>query len=154
MAEILFYHLTRTPLEATLPDLLQKSRDRGWNVVVRASSEVRLAWLDEMLWVKGAADFLPHGISGGTHDARQPIILTSGQDVPNGAEILFSVESADVSEDEAAKFERVCIVIDGNDPLALDHARGQWKSLTDAGLPAKYWSQESGKWEVKVSKNY
>ncbi|MFT7524252.1 MAG: DNA polymerase-3 subunit chi, partial [Candidatus Paceibacteria bacterium] len=61
MAEVLFYHLTRTPLEVTLPDLLTKSRARGWNVVVRAGSAERLDWLDQRLWLGADTSFLAHG---------------------------------------------------------------------------------------------
>ena len=41
MAEILFYHLERQPLEAALPGLLQRSFERGWRVVVKVGSEER-----------------------------------------------------------------------------------------------------------------
>jgi len=153
MAEILFYHLTRTPLEVTLPDLLEKSRSRGWKAVVRGGSAERLAWLDARLWTGSDIGFLPHGIEGGPHDADQPVLLTTGDTTANGAEILFAVDGAAVSDAEAGVFQRVCVVFDGSDETALSYARGQWKQLTDAGYPAKYWSQESGKWEQKASKN-
>lgn len=48
--------------------------------------------------------------------------------------------------------ERVCVLFDGNDDLALNRARGQWKALTDAGCAAQYWSEESGRWEKKAEK--
>ncbi len=51
MGEAFFYHMTRTPLEATLPVLLAKSLDAGWRVAVRARDEARLAWLDQRLWL-------------------------------------------------------------------------------------------------------
>lgn len=38
MTEILFYHLQQQPLEKVLPTLLEKSLERGWRVVVQASS--------------------------------------------------------------------------------------------------------------------
>jgi DNA polymerase-3 subunit chi len=41
-------------------------------------------------------------------------------------------------------------VFDGNDPEALDIARGQWKTLKDAGASAQYWSQADGRWEMKA----
>ncbi|MCA3665330.1 MAG: DNA polymerase III subunit chi, partial [Methylobacterium sp.] len=49
MTEILFYHLTGQRLEQALPQLLEKSLERGWNALVRAGSEERLAVLDEAL---------------------------------------------------------------------------------------------------------
>lgn len=153
MAEILFYHLTRSPLEVTLPDLLVKSRARGWNVIVRGGSDERLKWLDEKLWSFSEDSFLPHAMAGGDKDADQPILLTKTDQVPNKADILFAVDMADISTTEAGSFQRVCIVFDGNDTTALTHARGQWKDITDAGLPAKYWAQEDGRWVEKASKN-
>ncbi len=153
MAEILFYHLTRNPLEVTLPDLLEKTLQRGWKAVVRTGAADRLAWLDDRLWTGQDTSFLPHGLAGGAHDTDQPVLLTTGNEVPNAADILFAVDGADVSATEAAAFTRVCVVFDGNEDAALVQARGLWKSLTDAGLPAKYWSQEDGGWQVKASKN-
>ena len=46
--------------------------------------------------------------------------------------------------------ERACILFDGNDPAALDLARGQWKGLSEAGCEAQYWSEESGRWQMKA----
>ena len=39
MTEVLFYHLQRQPLEAVLPTLLEKSLERGWRALVRATIE-------------------------------------------------------------------------------------------------------------------
>lgn len=153
MSEVLFYHLTQTPLEATLPELLQKSRARGWKAVVRGKNANRLSWLDERLWLGGDTSFLAHGQDGGAFDADQPILLTLGHERANDAEILFAIDGATISAEEVPTYSRVCLLFDGNDPVALDQARGQWKHLTDAGLPAKYWSQETGNWQMKVQKN-
>ena len=154
MAEVLFYHLTRTPLEVTLPELLEKSRARGWKVCVRGGSKERLKWLDDRLWTLGDTSFLPHALAdGGVNDANQPILLTTGKDNANAAEILFLVDMATVDAKQAGEYERVCVVFDGSDEDALNHSRGQWKMLTEAGLPAKYWSQEGGNWQQKAGKN-
>ena len=37
--------------------------------------------------------------------------------------------------------EIAAILFDGHDPAALEHARGQWRSVTEAGLKAVYWAQ-------------
>ena len=65
MGAVFFYHLTRSPLEATLPMLLGKARAVGWRVLVRGGNSARLKWLDEKLWLGGDAAFLAHGLSGG-----------------------------------------------------------------------------------------
>ncbi len=149
MGAVYFYHLTRRPLEATLPMLLDKARGAGWRVLVRGTSDQRLDWLDEKLWLEPEDGFLPHGRAGGPHDARQPILLGTG-DATNQAACIMCIDGADVAPEEVQALERVCILFDGNDDAALSHARGQWKALTGAGCAAQYWSEESGRWEKKA----
>ena len=97
MGKAMFYHLTRRPLEAALPQILEASLSRGWNVALRGTERARLARLDEKLWQGGEESFLPHGLSGGAHDARQPVLLTEGREMPNGAACIVSVDGAEVS---------------------------------------------------------
>jgi DNA polymerase-3 subunit chi len=157
MGEAYFYHLTHSPLEETLPALLQKSREAGWRVLVRGGDAARLAWLDERLWL--GEGFLPHGLAGGAHDAEQPVLLSAAPGTAgvagaaNGAEVLMAIDGAEVTAAEVAAFARVCLIFDGNDAAALEAARDQWRRLTAAGLPARYWSQDSGRWEQKAAKN-
>ena len=155
MGEAYFYHLTRAPLEVTLPMLLDKARGAGWRVLVRGSDPARIAWLDERLWLAGDADFLPHGVAGGAHDADQPVLLATdapGTAPANGAACLMAVDGAPVSAAEVAQMARVCVLFDGNDTAAVERARAQWKELTGAGCAAQYWSEESGKWEKKAAR--
>ena len=148
MSEVYFYHLTRRPVEVTLPQLLMRARTAGWRVAVRGTSEERLDWLDRKLW--DGEGFLPHGLAGSGFDGDQPILLTVATDCPNEAECLVSIDGAEILSDEVAGFQRTMILFDGNDGEALSHAREQWKALTEGGCAAKYWSEESGKWEMKA----
>ncbi len=150
MGAVFFYHLTRRPLEAVLPDLLTRSIGRGWDVVVRGNDARRMEWLDQRLWLGPDEGFLPHGLAGGPHDCLQPVLLTTGRETPNGAECLMTIDGADLSAEEVFALERSCILFDGNDAVAVDRARSQWKSLTGAGCEAQYWSEESGRWEMKA----
>jgi len=146
--EVYFYHMTRTPLEATLPVLLEKSLAAGWKVLLRGRARRQLEWLDQKLWLNQG--FLPHGLAGGAHDADQPVLLSDGAGNPHGAEALIAVDGAPVEAGEVAGFQRLMVLFDGNDPEALNTARGQWKTVTTAGCRALYWSQESGRWEKKA----
>ncbi|MEL6645036.1 MAG: DNA polymerase III subunit chi [Pseudomonadota bacterium] len=148
MGAAYFYHLTRSPLEATLPMLLGKALGAGWRVAVRGTDADRLDWLDQKLWMDDG--FLPHGRAGGAFDADQPVLLTTEAEAPNGAVCLMAVDGAAVAADEVTAFERVCILFDGNDGDAVQAAREQWKALTGAGCAAQYWSQEGGGWEKKA----
>lgn len=150
MGAVYFYHLTRQPLEATLPMLLEKSLGEGWRVAVRGRDAARLVWLDERLWLGPEDGFLPHGIAGGPHDADQPVLLTTQSACPNGAVCVMAIDGAEVRAEEVQTLERVCILFDGNDDAAVQVARGQWKALTGAGCAAQYWSEAGGRWEKKA----
>ena len=147
MGAVYFYHLSERPLEATLPTLLQKSLGAGWRVAVRCGDAALIERLDGALWLGDG--FLPHGVAGGAHDADQPILLTDGA-ITNGATCVMAVGSADVTIAEAEAADRVCVLFDGADPAALDHARGQWRAITEAGLAAQYWADEGGRWQKKA----
>jgi DNA polymerase-3 subunit chi len=152
MGEAYFYHLTRQSLEAVLPNLLGKSLQRGWRVAVRGVDPRRMDWLDQQLWLTPDDAFLPHGLSGGPHDADQPILLTCAAEAGNAAECLMSVDGAEVSPQEVMALDRVCILFDGGDEQALQRARDQWRGLTGAGCKAQYWSEESGRWEKRAER--
>ena len=150
MGEAFFYHLTRRPLEAVLPDLLEKSLARGWRVSVRGTQAQRMDWLDQKLWLGPEEGFLPHGLAGGPHDADQPVLLTLDADATNDPGCLMCIDGAEVAPDEVTALDRVCVLFDGHDGAALQRARDQWRSLTGAGCKAQYWSEESGRWEKKA----
>ena len=147
MGAAYFYHLTKRPLEATLPVLIGKSLEAGWRVAVRAREESLLERLDRQLWLGDG--FLPHGIAGGSHDREQPVLLTTG--VPdNDPACLISVDGADVSVGEVKAKDRVCILFNGADAEAVEHAREQWRTLTEAGAEAQYWTEDQGRWTKKA----
>jgi DNA polymerase-3 subunit chi len=150
MGAAYFYHLTRHPVDVTLAMLLGKAGGAGWRVAVRGADLGRLQWLDERLWTGHEADFLPHGLAGGAHDAQQPILLTTLPEAANNPQCVICVDGAEITADEIANHERVCVLFDGNDEEALDRARLQWKTLKDAGASAQYWSQADGRWEKKA----
>ena len=150
MAEVLFYHLQRQPLEAVLPTLLEKSLERGWRAVVQAVSDERLSALDDHLWTFSDDSFLPHGTDREPHAADHPVVLTTGTGNPNGATIRFLVEGAEIPPD-AESYQRMVILFDGTDPHALALARDQCRAVKEARHEATYWQQDDqGRWQRKA----
>ena len=149
MGAVYFYHMTRTPLEETLPTLLGKSLAAGWTVLLRAPNPERAVQIDELLWLRPEDGFRPHGLAGGASDTDHPVLLTDA-DAPSDRAAIVSVDGAPITEAEVAAAERTMVVFDGRDPTAVEQARDQWRALTKAGCSAQYWSQESGKWEMKA----
>ncbi len=148
MGNALFYHLTRSGPAQLLPMLIGKSLQAGWRVELRGRDRARQVALDESLWQ--GEGFLPHGLAGGPHDDRQPVLLTvEGQEATNAPRCLIALDGAGVTGPECARLERACVVFDGNDPSELERARGLWRALKEAGVTAEYWSEADGRWERK-----
>ncbi len=149
MSEVLFYHLTGSPVEATLPTLLEKSLERGWKVVIRSSAQERIEALDRHLWTYRDDSFLPHGVHGDVNSEAQPIVLTHKDNNPNGAQVLMLLDGVWAEPAALKSYERTCAFFDGNDPDAVAEARAEWKKLKEAGLDLKYWAQDNGSWVQK-----
>jgi DNA polymerase-3 subunit chi len=150
MTEILFYHLKGQTLEQVLPPLLQKSLERGWRVVVQASSDERVEALDAYLWTWRDDAFLPHGTSHDPEAGEQPIVLTAGGENPNGAAVRFLVDRANLAAD-AGNYQRIVLLFDGDDPEAVEMARMRWNEARTNGAEVTYWkADENGRWQRQI----
>jgi DNA polymerase-3 subunit chi len=150
MTEILFYHLQSQPLEHVLPQLLQRSFERGWRVVVQASSEERVDALDAHLWTYRDDSFLPHGTARESEAAAQPILLTASDHNPNGATVRFLIDGAAMPAD-AERYDRLVLLFDGEDEEAVAAARQRWADAKARGFAATYWQpDEQGRWVKKA----
>lgn len=143
--EVWFYRLERTSLERALPGLLERTLERGWRAVVRARDAARVAMLDEHLWTWREDSFLAHGKAEDPHAERQPILLTSGQDNPNGAQALFCLDG--VEPGDLAGYARCLVMFEGADQAAVETARAQWREVTARDLPRAFWRQTDNGWE-------
>jgi DNA polymerase III subunit chi len=147
MTEVLFYHLKGQTPEQVLPALLQKSLERGWRVVVQAASEERVEARDAHLWTWRDDSFLPHGTSRDSEVAEQPIVLTAGEENPNGAVVRFLVDGTDLPEN-AKGYARIVMLFDGDDPDAVEAARARWSKAKAEGAEVTYWrADEYGRWQ-------
>ena len=147
MTEILFYQLKGQTLEQVLPPLITRSLERGWRVAVQAASDERIEALDAHLWTWRDDAFLPHGTWRDAEAAEQPVLLTVNEENPNGAAVRFLVEGAAVPGD-AATYQRLVLLFDGDDPEALETARGRWTKAKNEGFEVTYWrADENGRWQ-------
>ena len=150
MTEILFYHLEQRPLEEALPALLEKSLEREWRCAVQCSSPERRDALDAHLWTYSDASFLPHGTDAQPQPDRQPILVTTSDANPNGAQVRFLVDGATLAD--AAPYLRVVHMFDGRDEEAVSAARDRWREAKAAGHSLAYWQQdENGRWVRKAA---
>jgi DNA polymerase-3 subunit chi len=149
MTEVLFYHLQNQRIENVIPALLEKSIARGWRVVIQASSEDRVDFLDAHLWTFRDDSFLPHGTDREAAAAEQTVLLTTRDHNPNAANIRFLIDGAPLPADLAA-YQRVVLLFDGDDADAVASARSYWTTAKAQGHQTTYWQpDENGRWQQK-----
>jgi len=144
VTEIRFYHLTRKTLEQTLPELLEKTLERGWRAVVMAGSVERVEALTQHLWTYRPDHFLPHGNAKDGNGEDQPVWLTAADERPNDAAVLMLTDGA--ASSRVGDYTRVCEIFDGNDEAAVASARQRWAGYKSAGHDLSYWQQGDKGW--------
>jgi DNA polymerase-3 subunit chi len=150
MTEVRFYHLIDQRLERVLPQLLEVSLQRGWRVVVQAASEERIEALDAHLWTYRDDSFLPHGTARNPDAADQPVLLTAGESNANNANVRFLIDGVPIPDD-AAHYDRLVLIFDGNDDDLVARAREQWSQAKALGHETSYWQpDDSGRWVQKA----
>jgi DNA polymerase-3 subunit chi len=138
-----FYQLGAKPLEDVIASLAEKLLAQGARLLIVAEDETLLARLDRMLWDQGATSFLPHGLAGGSDDARQPILLSASPDAPNLARNMLIADGQ--WREAALSYDRAFMLFD---QAALEGARLAWKLLAGRdGVERHFWAQdEGGRW--------
>ena len=149
MAEIGFYHLTRTGADQALPQLLGRTLAAGERAVVLCGSAERVAALDAALWLSVEPDWLPHGTPREGNAELQPIWLTTepAAQAPNLARFLFLLDGAESPLDG---YTRVFDLFDGGNDEAVAAARRRWVAAKNAGHTLAYWQQGPRGWEKKA----
>jgi DNA polymerase-3 subunit chi len=152
LTEIRFYHLLGTLLERALPQLLERTMQRGWRAVVMARSTERVESLNGLLWTYRADSFLAHGSAADGNPGQQPVWLTDVDENPNAAQVLFLTDGA--VSGNVAGYDLCCELFDGNDDAIVVAARDRWRGYLEAGYHLTYWQQnQSGRWEKKAQAN-
>src|SRR5262249_49499189 len=150
MTEILFYHLQRQPIEKVLPVLVEKSLERGWRVAVQSSSDERIDALDALFWTYRDDSFLPHGTYKEGAAPEQPVLLTVNGENQNRASVRFLIDDSPIPAD-AATYDRLVLLFDGEDEVAVDTARSQWRDAKAQGFEVTYWQADGqGRWQRKA----
>jgi DNA polymerase-3 subunit chi len=141
-----FYQLGGATVESVIASLAAKLLSEDVRLLVVAKDPALLARLDRQLWDQGPTSFLPHGTSGGTDDARQPILLSTTPDTPNLARNILLADGE--WRDAALAFDRAFYLFDAD---TLPGARLAWKLLAGRdGVERHYWAQEDGRWAEKA----
>ncbi len=147
MADIGFYHLTRTTIEQALPALLGRTLAAGERAVILCATPARADALSQTLWDCKDPDWLPNATArtpaGKQAPALQPIWLTDAEERPNAARFLFLLDGREAPLHD---WLRIFDLFDGSDPASVTSARLRWTTAKAAGHDLTYWKQTDRGW--------
>lgn len=137
-----FYQLGGEAVERVIPVLAARVKANGVRLLVVSEDAAQLKAIGDALWAERPDDFLANGMAGGTHDARQPILLAQTCESSNGAELVMFADG--IWRDEATRFERALLLFG---EATLDGARAAWRKLGEhEDIERRFWKREGGKW--------
>jgi DNA polymerase-3 subunit chi len=77
------------------------------------------------------------------------VLLTVHDHNPSGANVRFLIDGVALPDDAAA-YQRIVLLFDGDDPDAVAQARARWSEAKTAGFDVAYWQpDEQGRWQRK-----
>ena len=143
-----FYQLSRDAAEVAEAQIAAKALPAGQRMLVVAADEALLGRLSTALWSRVKDSFLPNGMAGGEHDARQPILLATrldGAGAANGAGVVAFADGVWREMPEGGGgFARALLFFDEGGVVP---ARALWKVLGErADVSRAFWKQEDGRW--------
>ena len=127
-----FYHLQKNTLDEALPKLVSKAYETGQSIKIKVGNELRVDFLNTLLWTFDEESFIPHGTKKDGFAEMEPIFLSSDDETPNNAKILFLVDGADIDIKTTSNFDRILYVFDSNNEDEVKKARKTWKAFKEA----------------------
>ena len=146
MADIGYYHLTRSTVMQALPRLLVRTLAASQRALVLGPSAAQLNDLSTALWAQ--EDWLPHGTHADGDPDLQPIWLSTDPEPINGARYLFLTQNINI--DKLDNFERIFDLFDGNLTASVEAARKRWRLAKEKGHTLSYWQQTETGWQKKT----
>lgn len=148
MTEVNFYHITQTPLEKCLPQLVTKIYNAGFKSLVIFKDQEILDIYNKLFWTAGRISFLPHASYDEAQSERQPVLLTIDDKNLNNANLKLIVGAAKFDNDNLP--EKLLFIFNGNDSEELKFARQQYVDLKKQNFKIKYYQQtDKNGWVLK-----
>ena len=146
MTKFVFYQLADNDKVPTLRSIVGKSRERGWRVAIRCSTESEAKAIDDALWRTPDDGFLPHARSGSGFDADQPILIVTDNSADNRPDALVMLGTFELGIGQLSKLQRVCVLFNGENTEELASAQLLSKTFKNSGTPVECWVNEHGRW--------
>ena len=145
--EVTFYHLTSTPLEKALPNLVFKIYETQERLLLVCKDSKQLQELNDILWTFSTKKFIPHGSYDEENAHMQPVLLsTSIDEKSNKPKIALLLKNIDIEKN--LDFQKYIYMFSGNEK---NKDTKEYFDLYDKyqklGYNTKLWTLDpTGKW--------
>ena len=147
MPEILFYKTLPLEVEKTFYSLAEKSNEKGLISVAIFNDEEKLDLINDFLWTNKQDSFLPHIKRSDeiVTDFSIPLYLTTEEENPYNAEILFSIDGYIPKKIDS--WERLIFIADPNDNVLLEKYKKFYETIKKDFKKINFYKKtENGKW--------
>mgnify|MGYP001279270940 FL=1 len=147
MPEILFYKTLPLEVEKTFYSLVEKSNEKGLISVAIFNNEEKLDLINDFLWTNKQDSFLPHVKRSDeiVTDFSIPLYLTTEEENPYNAEILFSIDGYIPKKIDS--WERLIFIADPNDNALLEKYKKFYETIKRDFKKINFYKKtENGKW--------
>ena len=144
MTEFAFYKTSDSRVDEAFYVLAQKALERHLNSVVIFETKEALKDISIMLWSKKPESFLPHSIERDNLGNDSPIYLTTKEDNPNKAEIIFSPEGVLIKKSK--NWKRCIYIFDHDDNSSFDRLKEYYFLLENSKEKIELYEQNKGNW--------
>ena len=147
MPEILFYKTLPLEVEKTFYSLAEKSNEKGLISVAIFNDEEKLDLINDFLWTNKQDSFLPHIKRSDeiVTDFSIPLYLTTEEENPYNAEILFSIDGYIPKKIDS--WERLIFIADQNDNALLEKYKKFYETIKEDFKKIIFYKKtENGKW--------
>ncbi len=142
--EVSFYRISATPIERALPKLLEKILQQNYSCLIKFEDNALMEELNSKLWSIGRKTFIPHGSINDKNPELQPVLLTTGAENLNSANLLITIGKSNFPESQV--FGKVLHLFEDTSE-EISWAREVYKTWQDAGYNINYFIQDSaGNW--------
>ena len=148
MPKIIFYKTAPLEVEKTLFSLIDKTLKKNLNSILIFEDNKKLDLINDFLWVHKQDSFLPHLKNDDevSTEIDIPIYLTTKEENPYDAEILFSIDG--YIPKKIDNFDRLIFIIDANDNILNEKYKKYYLEIkSDFKDIVFYKRNENGGWE-------
>ncbi len=125
--------------------LLEKCFNGGFKTFVQVKDEDLKELINKTLWTFAQKSFIPHGSDTDPLPEKQPIYISTKDSCPIDAKLLMLVGRYRI---DVAEYERVIVMVDGNDNEEVKAAHDMLESAKPLGHTVEYYRQTPKGWET------